>query len=99
MIEKPQTGEPGRMALLIAILAGQLFVNIPVVVIMLGAIWLGRLMLNSYWWIFLLVGFAVAWLWWAFALPRWRQWALQKGIPEDRLHKAAVMTGLEWPKW
>ena len=44
------------------------------------------------------VGSGLGWLWWAFTVPRWRQWALRNGAPPERLQLLAVATGLVWPK-
>jgi len=48
--------------------------------------------------IFLLVGFVLAWLWWSFMTPRWRLWALRQGVNPEQLQKWAFLTGLVWPK-
>ncbi len=86
-----------QMSVLVAILAGQLIVNLPAVVVLLGVALTGRAYLPSLWWLFLLIGFIVGWLWWSFAVPRWRRWALKRGCPPNVLHRWAVFSGLEWP--
>ena len=45
-----------------------------------------------------IIGIIVAWLWWSFSVPRWREWALKNGAPDDELQKWGVITGLVWPK-
>ena len=97
----------------LAILVGQLVVNLPVILIILGVFCVGvflmflvRALLPSLpgWslplWILglLIIGALVGWLWWSFSVPRWRRWALRKGVAEDQLQKWAVATGLVWPK-
>ena len=72
--------------------------NLPVLVIMLGALAIGRIFFPNGWGIFAIGGFLLAWFWWSYTLPRWRKWAIQKGADAEALHRAAVLTGLEWPK-
>jgi hypothetical protein len=44
------------------------------------------------------IGGCCGWLWWSYFVPRWRRWALKNGVPEDKLQKWGVITGLLWPK-
>lgn len=45
------------------------------------------------------LGFIMAWLWWSYSVPRWREWALkQTGVNADELQKAAEVATLVWPK-
>ncbi len=45
------------------------------------------------------LGFILAGLWGAYAVPRWREWALkQPGVKPDELQKAAEVATLVWPK-
>jgi len=82
-----------------AILIGQLMVNIPVLIIMCGFMaWWIFMYPNLGWYIFLLPGFLIAWIWWSISVPQWRKWALRKGIDEHKLQRWAVLTGLVWPK-
>jgi hypothetical protein len=41
---------------------------------------------------------ATAWLWWAYAVPRWRHWALSRGADPKVLQDLAQAQGLVWPK-
>lgn len=41
---------------------------------------------------------AIAWLWWSFAVPRWRHWALSRGADPDDLQALGQAQGLVWPK-
>jgi len=97
----------------VAILVGQLIVNLPVMLIILGVYGVGIVLLlvlvdkfpSLQGWLFLvgilvliILGPLVGWVWWSFSVPRWRRWALQNGAPEDKLQKWAVATGLVWPK-
>jgi hypothetical protein len=94
-----------------AILIGHLVITVPVIVAMLYFAWLGPIAgglivavikINELFWLIrsgiILIGFIVAWVWWSVMVPRWRKWALQKGIPADELQKWGVRTGLLWPK-
>jgi cation transport ATPase len=81
-----------------AVALGHLIVNIPVLVIILGFSLVGWVFFPTFWFIFLLVGFVLAWLWWSFAVPRWRRWALRHGAPAEELQTLAVTTGLVWSK-
>ena len=107
------TGQKKTLHVAIAILVGQLIVNLPVMLIILGAYGIGIAVLLTLvdtfpffqGWGFLIgilvliiVGPLGGWLWWSFSVPRWRKWALRNGVPEDKLQKWAVSTGLVWPK-
>ena len=46
----------------------------------------------------LILGAILAWPWWSVSVPRWRRWALAHGVDANKLQKAAVITGLVWPK-
>jgi hypothetical protein len=110
---RPPTGQKKTLHVAIAILVGQLIVNLPVMLIILGAYGVGIALLLTLvdkfpffqGWGFLIgilvliiIGPLVGWLWWSFSVPRWRKWALRNGVPEDKLQKWAVSTGLVWPK-
>jgi hypothetical protein len=79
-----------------AIVVGQLVVNLPAVGIMIAALFLGSVV--APWPLSLLAGTLVGWVWWSFAVSRWRDWALDRGIDPERLQKFAFRTGLTWPK-
>jgi len=44
-----------------------------------------------------LLGFITAWLWWSYAIPRWRRWALRRGVDPKQLQRLAEFK-LVWPK-
>jgi hypothetical protein len=117
MIEHPQpqtaTGQKPVLHTVIAILAGQLFVNLPVILVILVITFFGLaltrdLARNNTYFLELanslglmssiIIGAWTGWLWWSFSFPRWRAWACRNGAPVDRLQKWTVLTGLEWPK-
>ena len=85
-----------QITILKAILVGQLVVNLPAVAIMIAALFLGSLV--ALWPLSLIVGSLLAWIWWSYTVPRWREWALDRGIDPDRLQKFAFHTGLTWSK-
>ena len=89
---------PQTLSVWKAILVGQLFVTIPVFIIMLGILLLGVTIERDLWWLFLAIGFFLGWTWWSYTIPRWRRWALTRGAPADKLQKWGVATGLTWPK-
>jgi hypothetical protein len=95
----PQPSQPSPLSISNAILIGQLVINVPVTVILLAGYWIGLKFTPIHWITLLvwLIGFVLAWFWWSFSLPRWRRWAVAKGVPADKLHTAAVKAFLEWP--
>lgn len=87
-----------------AIFQGFKWINLPVMLIMLGTISLmliSGLLISSViiMGISLPVGLILGWLWWSYSVPRWRKWALaQPGVEPDALQTAAEVSGLVWPK-
>ncbi len=39
----------------------------------------------------------VAWVWWAYATPRWRDWAHARGVDAEELQRVAEAEKLVWP--
>jgi hypothetical protein len=37
-------------------------------------------------------------VYWSFAIPRWRRWALRRGAPAEELQRLAVAANLVWQK-
>jgi hypothetical protein len=82
-----------------AVQLGQLFVNLPVLIIIATVAALGFRLYGPIGGVVgLFLGPLVAWIWWSFSVPRWRQWAKEKGADEERTQTLAVKTGLVWPK-
>jgi hypothetical protein len=81
-----------------AILIGHLVITLPVLAIFVGAMRLGQAILGDGWFLLVLVGFGVSWLWWSVVAPRWRQWALDRGAPPDELQRLAAANRLLWRK-
>lgn len=46
----------------------------------------------------LVLGAILAWPWWSVTVPRWRHWAIARGVDPKKLQKAAVSAGLVWPR-
>ena len=46
----------------------------------------------------LLVGIVPGWVWWSFAVPRWRDWVQDQGLAEPSIYRLAVNLGLVFPK-
>jgi hypothetical protein len=40
----------------------------------------------------------IAWIWWSYATPRWRAWALRRGVDPDELQRIAEAEKLVWPE-
>ncbi len=38
-----------------------------------------------------------AWIWWSWATPRWRDWALARGVDAQELQRLAEAEKLVWP--
>lgn len=90
-----------KISLPTAIAIGQIVVNLPVLLTLcFGGLVLVVSVVYGYVWgylafIFIFFG---AWLWWSFTVPRWRMWALKRGVDAYELQKWGVVTGLLWPK-
>jgi hypothetical protein len=78
---------------------GQLVVNLPVVILIGlagvcalrfgGPIWgLAGVFLSPF----------LGWIWWSFSVPRWREWAKEKGADEELTQALAARRGPVWPK-
>ena len=101
MIDKPssQHEDESRMSVGAAIIIGHIAVTIPVLIILFGFMFVGYLFFqNINWFVFLFLGFVLAWIWWSFMIPRWRIWVHRQGVNPEQLQKWAVLTGLVWPK-
>jgi len=86
-----------------AVERGQALVNRPVKMIMagvgaIGAFLLFVLDLGPVGFFVMLSAPFVAWIWWSYAAPRWRHWALTRGADPDNLQKAAERARLLWPR-
>lgn len=96
---------PERTTIKRAIRRGLLVVNGPVLLLLLGPLGVfaflieQRIVSRDYNWVGLVVflaGFALAWLWWSYAVPRWRLWAYERVDDTSALKEEAVAVGLTW---
>jgi TRAP-type C4-dicarboxylate transport system permease small subunit len=71
---------------------GHLLVTLPSSILMVTAAVVGRSLFS------VVVGFVLAWLWWSYWVPRWRDWAHAAGLDPDALQKSAELTCLVWPR-
>jgi hypothetical protein len=82
-----------------AVAVGHLVVDVPVALLIGGAATASFLTLNLGWALaVILVATALAWLWWAFSVPRWRRWAINRGSAPEALQRIGQRTGLLWPE-
>jgi hypothetical protein len=82
-----------------AVWIGHLVVNLPVCAIISTAAILGFSFGRLVWgYASLFLSALVAWAWWSFSIPRWRDWVKKKGANEEITQSIAVRTGLIWPK-
>lgn len=88
-----------RVTPLGAVARGHFTVTLPVVgiIVLFGFIgWLlnggGALLIG------LIIGSVIAWPFWSFLMPRWRDWVEDAGLTGDDVQRLAVMTFLLWPR-
>jgi hypothetical protein len=82
-----------------AVRVGQLVVNLPVILI-IGPMSIPVFLFGGPVWGIagLLGGPILGWIWWSFSVPRWREWAMEKGVDEELTQALAVRAGLVWPR-
>jgi hypothetical protein len=96
------------------VIIGHLWINLPVLVLIAGvaeavshligppdehSMGLTALMAHSLRIpIGLVIGSAVAWLWWSFSVPRWRAWGVRRCGDLHGMQAMAQRTGLVWRK-
>jgi hypothetical protein len=82
-----------------AVALGHFVVNLPALVVVGGIDVVAVRYLNDGGALALAVGaFGLAWLWWAFTVPRWRRWAIARGVEPAALQRIGQRTGLLWRK-
>ena len=96
-----------RVSVTKALVAGVIVVNLPVLVWTVSSYIVAFFVITdgglSGWRAFalpvLLVAFGsvAGWAWWAFTLPRWRVWALERVRDRESLVREAVRWQLMWP--
>ena len=81
-----------------AIARGRKLINAPASFIIAGGFLLGLLAFGDSALIMIpgVAGFVGAWLWWSYWIPRWRAWALRRGVDPEQLQAAAEQAKLVW---
>ena len=90
---RSKSGEPSTLEL---VNRGYLWVNIPAIIIIL-LVWyflVGYVELNGK--ISAIIGGALGWFYWEFAIKKWIRWALNNGVKPDRLLKIGQFSLLLW---
>ncbi len=99
----PPPGEAPRRRLTAwqAVLAGQIVVNLPVVLLFYGVYQLAGPVLPTDtfgYWLRLIASFAASMAWGVYASRRWQRWAVRRGVKEADLQRLAGMTLLMMPR-
>ena len=83
-----------------AVARGRQLINAPVSFIMGGGFLLGLLIFRNSALILIpaVGGFIIGWLWWSYWIPRWRVWALRRGVDPNELQRLGQRAKLIWPK-
>jgi hypothetical protein len=85
-----------------AIRIGVVWVNLPILPIMLGPLALAQYMFAARsGWVLggtLVFGFVAAWIWWSVNISLWRRWAQRRGVDPTQLQEQAVEASLVWPR-
>lgn len=99
-----------RISITTAVVVGTFWVNIPILPLMFAPLaaflYLGPRYVSQPSTSFIvaavlalfILGFVIAWCWWAYMVPRWRVWAWQRVDDLRGLRASAVRAGLIWPK-
>jgi len=85
-----------------AIQRGFFFVNLPVFLIIVSPLFIATIIPES-WNLNPIIGLALipsiimAWIWWSWALPKWRLWAVKQVDDVELLFDKAIQAQLMWP--
>jgi hypothetical protein len=79
-------------------LRGQLFVNLPVTIIILFSTFGLSMFLDINFKIAVLIGMVLGWTYWSFSVKKWIQWATKNNVDEDRLVRIGKNGLLVWSK-
>ncbi|MES2864450.1 MAG: hypothetical protein V4666_10055 [Bacteroidota bacterium] len=88
--------EKTRLSNFKLILIGQLFVNIPVVLIIIGSLVLFNVNFQIEYLVSLILAVAIGWVYWGFAIRLWIKWALVNNFDENKLLDLGVSWKLLW---
>ena len=82
-----------------AVKRGHLQISIPVVMIgVVAVLVMGKANWPMAWTDRALLAGLIAWPWWSYAVPRWRDWVEEQGLRPDDVQPLAQQTGLIWPR-
>ena len=92
----------GTVSVKRAVMIGRLWVNGPVFLLIVGPIaWTlaapDDSALERTGFYLCGAGWLLAWVWWSFAVPKWRLWAYDRVIDITELKRSAISAGLTWP--
>lgn len=85
-----------------AVWLGIVWINLPVLPLLLGPLLLWRYFVptsglasaSS----FLLLGFLTSWAWWSVNVSLWRRWAARRGLDPEEVQYRGQSASLLWPK-
>lgn len=84
-----------------AIWVGILWINVPVLPLLLSPLFVWRhfapdsgILVSS---LFLLLGFLTSWAWWSVNVSLWRRWAKRRDIDPKQLQDSGQSASLLWP--
>lgn len=80
------------------ILKGYLWVNIPIVILIIGVWYVCRAYFNLSNTLSILIGVCIGWIYWEFSIKKWIKWALDNNVSPERLLKIGQMSLLLWNK-
>jgi hypothetical protein len=78
-------------------LKGQLWINLPVTLIMIMSVFVTEMLLHNFWISFTIALF-LGWMWWKFSAAKWVKWADQNNIDHNRLYIIGKSRWLIWSK-
>ncbi|MEE9350261.1 MAG: hypothetical protein V3U80_09465 [Flavobacteriaceae bacterium] len=93
-----------RISVKEALLKGQVVVNFPVFLLMFGIpglFYFTNLMSDELLWLkpfSMFLGFVLGWLWWSYAIVKWRLWAFSRVDDFYELEDEAIEAKLIWPE-
>ena len=96
-----RANDPKPLTAEIAVKRGSLFVSGPVRLLLFGLLGAGLYFFRSeptLGTVLDVVAIPSAWLWWSFCTPRWRVWALSRGVDPDELQALAQAANIVWPR-
>jgi len=80
-------------------LRGQMHVNVPSGLIVILTLFILTVFGDVNFKIAVLIGFALGWIYWAYAIKNWIKWAVgQNNVDQDRLYKIGKYGLLFWNK-